>query len=94
MATRPVIDDLDRCKSALQYVAEVQPPSLTAVLELLVERLEAIIGEAEAQLRQCTCQGAAQPRSVLTLFPGCRLMAPPALVSATELDAEEEEPVP
>ena len=26
MATRPVIDDLDRCKSALQYVAEGQPP--------------------------------------------------------------------
>lgn len=27
MATRPVIDDLDRCKSALQYVAEGQPQS-------------------------------------------------------------------
>ena len=94
MATNPVINDLDRCKIALQYIAEGQSPSLTAVLELLVERLEEIIGQAHAELRQCTCQGAAQPRvasgaasrGVLTLLPGSRQT--PA--SWAPEDAEEE----
>lgn len=95
MATSPVIHDLDRCKIALQYVAEGQSPSLTVVLELLVERLEAIIGQADAQLRQCTCQGSAQPRvasgaaprGVLTLLPG---FWQTSSSSGTE-DAEEQE---
>lgn len=91
MAMNPVIDDLDRCKIALQYIAEGQSPSLTAVLELLVERLEESIGQAHAQLRQCTCQGAAQPRGVLTLLPGSRHTSPPpASVTTAEWDAEEE----
>ena len=30
MATMPVIEDLDRCKIALQCVAEMQSDSLTA----------------------------------------------------------------
>jgi hypothetical protein len=72
MAPNPVIDDLDRCKIALQYIAEGQSPSLTAVLELLVERLEAIIGQAHTQLRQCTCQGSTHPRGALTLLRGAR----------------------
>ena len=80
MATISVIDDLDRCKIALQYIAEGQSDSLTVVLELLVERLEDAIGQAHARLRQCTCQGAAQPRvassaasrGVLTLLPHSR----------------------
>ena len=63
MATISVIDDLDRCKIALQYLAEGQSDSLTVVLELLVERLEDAIGQADAQLRQCTCAGAARPRA-------------------------------
>ena len=80
MATIPVIDDLDRCKIALQYLAEGQSDSLTVVLELLVERLEDAIGQAHAQLCQCTCAGSAQPREtpgaaprgVLTVLPGSR----------------------
>jgi hypothetical protein len=35
-----MIDDLDRCKMALQYLAEGQSSSLTVVLELLLEPLE------------------------------------------------------
>ena len=62
MATMPVIDDLDRCKSALQYIADGQSDSLSAVLKLLVERLEDALGQAHAQLRQCTC--GARPRLV------------------------------
>jgi hypothetical protein len=80
MAMHPVIDDLDRCKMVLQYIAEGQSTSLPVVLELLLEQLEDAIGQAEAQLRQCTCQGAAQPRvasgaasrGVLTLLPRSR----------------------
>lgn len=80
MATIPVIDDLDRCKIALQYLAEGQSDSLTVVLELLVERLQDAIGQAYAQLRQCTCTGSSRsretpgsaPGGVLTLLPGSR----------------------
>jgi hypothetical protein len=50
MATMPVIDALDQCKIALQYVAERQSAGLTAVLDLLVERLDTAIGQAHAQL--------------------------------------------
>jgi len=78
MATMLVIDALDRCKIALQYIAEGQSDRLTIVLELLVERLEDAIRQAHAQVRQCTCAGASQPRGtsgsvprgVLTLLPG------------------------
>src|SRR5688572_12117417 len=95
MAMHPVIDDLDRCKIALQYLAEGQSDSLTVVLELLVERLEDAIGQADAQLRQCTCAGSAQPRATpsttprggLTVLPGSRQTPrPPALVACEDLD--------
>jgi hypothetical protein len=99
MATMPVIDALDRCKIALQYLAEGQSDSLTVVLELLVERLEDAIGQAHAQLRQCTCAGSSQPRvmsgpaprGVLTFLPGSRQTSPPwASGDAEDLDAEDE----
>jgi hypothetical protein len=94
MAIHSVIDDLDRCKIALQYLAEGQSSRLTVVLELLLEQLEDAIGQAATQLRQCTCQGAAQPRvaagaavrGVLTLRPHSRQT--PA--SWAPEDAEEE----
>jgi hypothetical protein len=97
MATNPVINDLDRCKIALQYLAEGQSPSLTVILELLVERLEELIGQAYAQLRECTCQGAAQPqvasgaapRGVLTLLPGSRQTPLPAALGEAEAAREE-----
>jgi hypothetical protein len=99
MATIPVIDDLDRCKIALQYLAEGQSDSLTVILELLVERLEDAIGQADAQLRQCTCAGSAQPRvmsgpgprGVLTVLPSSRQTSSPwASRDAEDLDAEDE----
>jgi hypothetical protein len=62
MAMMDVIDDLDRCKIALQYVAEMPSDSLTTVLELQLERLEDAIGQVHAQLRQCTCPVHAQAR--------------------------------
>ena len=95
----PVIDDLDRCKSALQYIADGQSDSLSAVLKLLVERLEDALGQAHAQLRQCTCGGSAQartasgaaPRGVLTLLPSSQQTSPPWASGDTEdLDAEDE----
>jgi hypothetical protein len=80
MATIPVIDDLDRCKIALRWVAEMQSDSLTAVLELLLERLEDAIGQVHAQLRQCTCpvhehareRALPAPRRGLTMVSGPR----------------------
>jgi hypothetical protein len=99
MTTIPVIDDLDRCKIALQYIAEGQSDSLTVILELLVERLEDAIGQAHAQLRQCTCADSAQarempgsaPRGVLTVLPGSRQTpSPSALIAPEELDDTEE----
>jgi hypothetical protein len=83
MAMMPVIEDLDQCKIALQWVAEMQSDSLTAVLEILLERLDGAIGQVHAQLRQCTCQahsprratsGPAHP-GALTMLPG-RLQTP------------------
>jgi hypothetical protein len=99
MATLPVIDALDRCTIALQYVAELQSDSLAIVLELLLERLEEAIGQAHAQLHQCTCQGSAHPRvpagpaprGVLTVFPGARQTSPSwGSRDAEEQDAAEE----
>jgi hypothetical protein len=76
MATHPVIDALDRCKIALQYLAEGQSANLTVVLELLVERLEDAIGPAHAPLCQCTCAGSAQPRAASDAAPRGVLWAP------------------
>ena len=77
MATMPVIDDLDRCKIALQYVAERHSAHLDAVLDLLLKRLDAAIGQVHTQLRQCTCPGSSHPRvtsvpvrlGILTVVP-------------------------
>jgi hypothetical protein len=80
MAMMDVIDDLDRCKIALQYVAEVQGDSLTTVLELLLERLEDTIGQVQTQLYQCLCPVHTPARATpvpalrrgLTMVPGLR----------------------
>jgi hypothetical protein len=78
MIMMDVIDDLDRCKIALQYVADMQGDSLTTVLELLLERLEDTIGQVQTQLRQGPCPvhtparvtPVPAPRRGLTLVPG------------------------
>jgi hypothetical protein len=97
----PVIDDLDRCKIALQCVAEMQSDSLTAVFDLLLERLEDAIGQVHAHLRQCTCPVHPQaretsvpaPRRVLTMVPRHKQTPhPPAPVANEELHAEDESP--
>ena len=99
MATLPVIDALDRCKIALQYIAERQSASCATLLELLLEQLEDAIGQGHAQLRQCTCAGTAQPRAasgatprgVLTVLPGGWQTPPPPAPDASEaLDAAKE----
>src|ERR1700704_2511362 len=77
MAMIPVIEDLDRCKIALQWVAERQSDSFTAVLEILLERLDDAIGQVHAQLRQCTCQ-APSPRRATSApaHPGALTILP------------------
>jgi hypothetical protein len=92
-----VIDALDQCKIALQYVAERQSAGLTAVLDLLVERLDTAIGQAHAQLRQCQCHAAPRATSVpasrgaLTVLAGCRQTPhPPALPCPEELLTRDE----
>ncbi len=57
MPSMEVIDELDRCKTALQVVAEMQSGGLATLLDLLIENLDSAIGQVQAQLRQCTCQG-------------------------------------
>ena len=101
MATMPVIDALDQCKISLQYVAERQSDGLTAVLEGLLERLGAAIGQAHAQLRQCQCHATPRATSVpasrgaLTGVPRpMQTLFQPALVSLEDPHAEEESPCP
>ena len=80
MAMMDVIDDLDRCKIALQYVADMQGDSLTTVLELLLGRLEDAIGQVQTQLHQGPCPVHTQARATLvpapqrglTMIPGPR----------------------
>jgi hypothetical protein len=55
MASMQIIDELDRCKTALQVVAETQSGGLATLLDLLLENLDSAIGQVQAQLRQCTC---------------------------------------
>jgi hypothetical protein len=101
MATMPVIDALDQCKIALQYIAEMQSDRLTAVLEILLERLDEAIGQAHAQLRQCQCHSTLHatpgpaPRGVLTVVP--RLVPIPCQLSSVSLEdphAGDESPCP
>jgi hypothetical protein len=56
MSTRELIDELDRCKTALQVVADMQPDSLATLLDLLIECLDDAIGQVQAHIQQCTCQ--------------------------------------
>ena len=56
MATRELIDELDRCKTALQVVAEMQSDGLATLLDLLLECLDNAIGRVQAHIQQCTCQ--------------------------------------
>ena len=67
MLPMDVIDELDRCKTALQVVAEMQAPGLATLLELLIEHLDTTIGQVQAQLQQCTC--AARPRALDAPIP-------------------------
>ena len=55
MSSMQIIDELDRCKTALQVVAEMQSGGMETLLELLIENLDSAIGQVQAQLRQCTC---------------------------------------
>jgi hypothetical protein len=56
MSTRELIDELDRCKTALQVVAEMQSDGLATLLDLLLECLDDAIGHVQAHIQQCTCQ--------------------------------------
>jgi hypothetical protein len=56
MSTRELIDELDRCKTALQVVAEMQSDGLATLLDLLLECLDDAIGQVQAHIQQCTCQ--------------------------------------
>jgi 3-methyladenine DNA glycosylase Tag len=56
MSAREVIDELDRCKTALQVVAEMQSDGLATLLEILLECLDDAIGQVQAHIQQCTCQ--------------------------------------
>ena len=101
MATMPVIDALDQCKIALQYIAERQSDRLTAVLEILLEQLDAAIGQVHTQLRQCQCHATPRATSVpasrgaLTVVPRpMQTLFQPALVSLEDPHAEEESPGP
>ena len=56
MPSMQIIDELDRCKTALQVVAEMQSGGLETLLDLLIENLDCAIGQVQMQLQQCTCQ--------------------------------------
>ena len=60
MSAREVIDELDRCKTALQVVAEMQSDGLAILLDLLLDRLDDAIGQVQAHIQQCTCQAHAR----------------------------------
>ncbi len=56
MPNMQIIDELDKCKTALQVVAEMQSGGLETLLDLLIENLDCAIGQVQMQLQQCTCQ--------------------------------------
>ena len=56
MPSMQIIDELDRCKTALQVVAEMQSGGVATLLDLLIDNLDNAIGQVQAQLQQCTCQ--------------------------------------
>ena len=45
MPTMQIIDELDRCKTALQVVAEMQSGGVATLLDLLIENLDCAIGQ-------------------------------------------------
>ena len=53
MSTRELIDELDRCKTALQVVAEMQSDGLATLLDLLIECLDDAIGQVQTHIQQC-----------------------------------------
>ena len=55
MSTRELIDELDRCKTALQVVAEMQSDGMGTLLDLLLDCLDDAIGQVQAHIQQCTC---------------------------------------
>ena len=67
MPSMQIIDELDRCKTALQVVAEMQSGGLATLLDLLIESLDDAIGQVQAQLQQCSCQ--ARSRDLDTPIP-------------------------
>ena len=67
MPSTQIIDELDRCKTALQVVAEMQSGGLATLLDLLLDCLDEAIGQAQAQLQHCTCQ--ARPRDLDAPIP-------------------------
>ena len=50
MPSMQIIDELDRCKTALQVVAEMQSGGLATLLDFLIENLDSAIGQVQAQL--------------------------------------------
>ena len=67
MPNMQIIDELDKCKTALQVVAEMQSGGLETLLDLLIENLDCAIGQVQMQLQQCTCQ--AMPHDLATPIP-------------------------
>jgi hypothetical protein len=84
MPNMQIVNELDRCKTALQVVAEMQSSGLETLLDLLIECLDNTIGQVQAQLQQCTCQAGdydlAPPvplhRGILTVYQRPRPMHP------------------
>ena len=56
MSNMEIIDELDRCKIALQVVAEMQSDGMGTLLDLLLDCLDDAIGQVQAHIQQCTCQ--------------------------------------
>jgi hypothetical protein len=75
MSTRELIDELDRCKTALQVVAEMQSDGLATLLDLLLECLDDAIGQVQAHIQQCTCQDLpSDPETPVSLRRGALTM--------------------
>ena len=84
MPSMQIIDELDRCKTALQVVAEMQSGGVATLLDLLIENLDNAIGQVQAQLRQCTCPDRSDDldapvplhRGAITVYPRPRSVHP------------------
>ena len=84
MPSMEIIDELDRCKTALQVVAEMQSGGVATLLDLLIENLDSAIGQVQVQLQRCTCKarhhdlGDPVPlrRGAITVYPRPRPVHP------------------